>query len=194
MSARALIEALTSRLYHATARDFDRFEIGHEGKNSWAFGAWPVKRSALFFTQSPEFAGEFIADPEQGGYKPGARLHPVRLNLKQTLRLDKSLDLYALGERIGINPKWVFNKGPGWELFDDEDGALFVAALRRAGYDSAIFLEDDGDRKMQTTYAVFDPTVIQSDVKPRAAAAPRPVAAPAVTAAATEADRLVPAA
>lgn len=193
MSARRLIEALTPRLYHATTRDFDQFEIGHEGKNAWALGAWPVNRAALFFTKSPEFAGEFIADLERGGYKAGARIHPVRLDLKKTLRLDRSIDLYGLAEKIGINPDWALNTGPGWELFDDADGKAFVAALRRAGYDSATFKEDDGDSRPQLTYAVFDPSVIHSDVKPRAAAAPQPAGAPGSTAAATEADQLVPA-
>lgn len=149
--------------YHGTNADFSAFEVGKPGTNSNAFGSWKTQRSAIFFSENPDVASQFA---QQHGEK-GIRTMPVYLNIRQPIDLRHGVPDEIINELsgLGMNARWLNQFGPNdaWELFDGEDGALFVKTLRQLGYDGAILQEPvEIDGMGSETWAVFDPSQIKS--------------------------------
>jgi len=146
------------RVYHSTRHNFDQFATARPSKNSWALGSWDTTRHAIFFTDDVAFSNEYVKDGDTG-YQSGARTIPAFLNMKSPVDFRRR-DAWDVAEEVGINPRWTQGKDV-WALFDDEEGKMFVDALKREGYDGAIFGENDENRETKTTYAVFDPSQVR---------------------------------
>jgi hypothetical protein len=158
-------------LYHATAGDFDQFEVGRKSYNSNVFGPYETNRHGIFLAEDPSFAGEFVIDAESPNSKPkkGGKTLPVYVNIKSPLDLREgksTLDQETLDEfkEHGVNPRWILNGTQHtWELFDDDDGKEFVRAAQEIGYDGAIITDDSqGDAKNTDTWVAFKPEQIKS--------------------------------
>lgn len=148
-------------LFHATKGDFSTFEVGRKSINNYGFfGNFETQRSAIFATENPKFAQEYI-NPEE----PGTNVMPVYMNIKSPLDLRNGFDEDTLDELkgAGLNPSYYRNASNYWEFFDDKDGAEFVGVLKKLGYDGAIFYEDSKSG-FATTYAAFDPEQVKSAI------------------------------
>ena len=121
------------RLYHATDKNFDKFEIGKEGVTSFGIlGTYPTKRYAIFTTPDVAFAHDYIDG------KKDASVMPFFMNMKSPMDLRHGTDSVTEDlEKHGIDPSWVRNIQHHWELFDGEDGKNFVEAAKKEGYDGA---------------------------------------------------------
>ena len=154
------------KLVHATRNSFDRFEVGRETINSGTFGDEVTQRHAIFLAESPELSNQYVSD-STGRVLKGGRSIPVFASIKSPIDLTRSTDMYALGEELGINGRWLQNVQNHWELFDGADGKAFVEASKKAGYDGVIFSETGPDRvNDHTVYAVFDPEQVKSALAP----------------------------
>jgi hypothetical protein len=160
-------------LYHSTSGDFNQFEVGRGSFNSNVLGSYETNRHGIFLAESPEFANEFVIDPESPNSKPktGGKTIPVYLNIKSPLDLrsgKSTLDEDTLDDfkAHGVNPRWITNGTQHtWELFDDEDGKEFVRAAKEMGYDGAIITDDSqGDAKNTDTWVAFEPEQIKSAI------------------------------
>lgn len=140
-------------VYHGTDANFTKFKkMG--GKIVNIFGTTPVNREGYFFASTEEQAKGF-----------GKNILKVYLSLQNPIDLtnekefDKQLEEL---ESVGINPRWIMKSEP-WELFDDEDGDAFISALKKLGYDGAIFEEPDaGVGRGGKAYVAFYPNQIKS--------------------------------
>ena len=182
------------KMYHATSGDFNTFETGRPSKNSWAFGSWDTNRHGIFMTPDPQAAQQFLKENynpnrsfNQYRLEPGSNVMPLYLKVVNPLDLrpgssEVDEDFLAQIEKEGVNPRWVVNGVQDtWELFDDEDGEKFVAALKRMGYDGARLEEpshessvtgekhrtkgefdDDEEKGVIDTWVAFDPEQIKS--------------------------------
>ena len=142
------------RGFHGTTKTFDQFKIGRPTTNSTPLGEVPTTRHGVFFSDSPEFAGQYGSVKEH------------ELNIKNTAKIDRdlildfaeSLDPHGPDRDIWIQAK---NTKKPWTLFDGETGKRFVNFLRKRGHDSATFAEDhetpDGRSIEGNTTVVFDP-------------------------------------
>jgi hypothetical protein len=160
-------------LYHSTSGDFNQFEVGRGSFNSNVLGSYETNRHGIFLAESPEFANEFVIDPESPNSKPktGGKTIPVYLNIKSPLDLrsgKSTLDEDTLDDfkAHGVNPRWITNGTQHtWELFDDEDGKEFVRAAKEMGYDGAIITDDSqGDAKNTDTWVAFEPAQVKSAI------------------------------
>ena len=153
-------------VYHGTPTNFTEFKRT-TGKNATLFGTEEVERNAFFFSDHRQFADEFAAKQGNSG-----RVLELYLSMQRPADLRDGFPdavVTALEER-GFNPNYFHTRDMDniWEVFDGQDGAEIVAALKDAGYDGAILLEAvDPSKPMRgdnraTTYAVFDPTQIKS--------------------------------
>lgn len=153
-------------VYHGTPTDFTEFKRT-TGKNATLFGTEDVERNAFFFSDRRQFADEFAAKQGNSG-----RVLELYLSMQNPADLRDGFPdavVTALEER-GFNPNYFHTRDMDniWEVFDGQDGAEIVAALKDAGYDGAILLEAvDPSKPMRrdnraATYAVFDPTQIKS--------------------------------
>jgi hypothetical protein len=72
------------------------------------------------------------------------------------------LDAYE----AGMSPRFIYNGGLGnWGMFDDEGGADVVETIKKAGYDSVIFNDENPDTgESFEVWAVFEPTQIKSAI------------------------------
>lgn len=152
-------------LYHSTNSDFLEFKTGQESINDYGIlGPVPVSRAGLFATPDSHFSQEYLK-PEAGG-----RVLPIYMALQNPLDLSEGLSEQdeATLEAAGISTAYLHNTRDAWELFDnDGDGTnTFVEALKRAGFDGAVFREDSptGATKGGTTYVAFSPAQIKSAV------------------------------
>jgi GNAT superfamily N-acetyltransferase len=151
--------------YHGTSSDFTAFEVGQPATNSNAFGSWKTQRAAIFFSENPNVAYQFA---QQHG-EEGIRTIPVYLNVRQPVDLRRGVPDDVVDEltNLGMNHRWLMQFGPNdaWELFDDEDGKMFVDNLKRLGYDGALLNEPVEINSMDsTTWAVFDPSQVKSAI------------------------------
>lgn len=150
------------RVYHATTEDFTTFESGRKTFDDMGlFGNVETNRHAIFFSDSPEQASSY-AETRTGKPYEGAKLVPAYLDMKSPVDFTRR-DAWDIAEEVGFNPRWTQYKQT-WELFDGPDGKEFVEALKKEGYDGAIFTEDAVREGVTpgTTYAVFEPTQIKS--------------------------------
>lgn len=150
--------------YHTTTSDFDTFEVGRLTFNSGTFGAWETTRAAIFVTNDLEASEAY--GKRAGAFETGARVMPVYVRAESPLDLsggvtpEKVLDQF---ESVGINPRWLYRFD--WSKFDDEDGAAFVAAAKKLGYDSVIFNDENPDTGASfEAWAIFEPNQIKSAV------------------------------
>lgn len=152
-------------LYHGTTADFDTFETGKDTFNSMGFfGNFQTQRHAIFASPDSTIANSFAyikGDPEN--FK-GARVMPVYMNLKSPLDLRNGILPHVEDElsEQGIGRSWLVNNHHTWELFDGKEGKSFVDALKKIGYDGAIFTEDSPGGNPVDTYAAFEPNQIKS--------------------------------
>jgi len=154
-------------LYHSTTKDFDEFASGQETVNGGSFGNWTVKRSGIFFAESPVDSQAYTSDGKR--QKQNARTIPVFL--KEVNPLDLVSDgltfdiVNSLVSTGYVTEKFLYSKDFNWELFDDEDGIAFTNAVKAAGYDSVRFWDNNPDTgKSFVTHVVFDPTQIKSAI------------------------------
>lgn len=159
-------------LYHGTHGDFSSFEIGRPTKNYGTFGSWETNRHGIFMSHDPEVAHEYIRTDRYLRPTAGAKIIPVYANIKNPLDLtpernEVDEEFLSQIEKEGINPSWIRNGIQyDWELFDGDDGKLFVEALQRMGYDGAKFKEqshEDPD-KMATVWVAFQPNQLKSAI------------------------------
>lgn len=147
-------------MYHGSLKDFDQFELGHEGHNSNIFGSWKTTRHAIFFTSDPNHANAFTSS---GDNTVGGNIKPVYLNIRSPLDFRNGVggDVLEEFKEEGINPRWLINFD--WGHLDDEDGKLLVNAAIKLGYDGIIFMDQNPETKEDIeTWAVFDPSQIRS--------------------------------
>lgn len=149
------------RLYHGTTQDFDRFEVGHKGRNSNVFGGWDVQRSGIFFSVDPNVASDFAnqTDDFNGPGNTGQHVKPVYLAIFDPIDLRNGFSLAQLNamKMHGLNPKYYMNVRDMWEIFDYENGGKeFVEVMKKMGYDGAIIEEEN------TTWVAFDPNQVKS--------------------------------
>jgi hypothetical protein len=152
-------------LYHGTDKDITAFEAGRESINSNSLGSsWITRRNGIFFTDNVAFAETFATLTKERRAN-GANILPVYLKMEQPLDFVKGLSQFdedALAA-AGYNTRMLHQAGTlPWELFDDEEGEALTAAMRKAGYDSAVFEEEDDNGEMQKAYVVLDPQQIKS--------------------------------
>ena len=158
-------------LYHGTHGDFSAFETGRPTKNYGTFGSWDTNRHGIFMTHDPEVAEEYLQRDRLGKPTNWAKVMPVYANIKNPLDLtnegsDIDQEFLDQIEKEGINPNWVRQTSPTWELFDDEDGKQFVEALQRMGYDGAKFDEESHEdpEKTARVWVAFQPAQIKSAI------------------------------
>ena len=143
-------------VYHGTQANFDSFER-RTGMNSTVLGPEPVARHGFFFTPDRDFAEEF-----KGG-KGNGRVVEASLAIKNPLDLRDGIsdDLAEKLSQHGISKNWLLNHQETWERFDGEDGAAFVEALKKSGYDGAI-IKEPGANGQHTSYVAFSPDQIKT--------------------------------
>lgn len=150
--------------YHGSKTE-PRFRAAHAGSNSHTFGPYQSTRWGTFFTDNPEFAKLYGTSRE------------YRLNLSNTIDLDlhggeilskfaQTLDAHDPDQR----DMWIattYNRQI-WQMFEDEVGQAFTRFLRRQGFDSASFTEDNeekGEWIESHSTVVFNPRRISSNEK-----------------------------
>ena len=140
-------------LYHGSqTKGLSRLDL-KPGVNSTIFGSEPVQRSGIFLTPDKDFAASFA------GKNGEVTSHKV--NFKNIADLTEESyeyreDMYAKLEAQGIDRHWLeFAPVKDWERFDDEDGKLFVDALKKSGYDGAKIKDEGG-----IAYIAFSPDQI----------------------------------
>lgn len=144
-------------VYHSTPEEFNTFETGRTTQNSNVFGSYESSRHAIFATPNQEFSRS---------YAPKGNVMPLFMDIKSPFDLRKGFTEDQLDElkTQGLNPRYYRNLPASelWEIFDGEGGKEFVSALKKLGYDGAVFHEPDDSREPQTTYAAFDPNQVKS--------------------------------
>jgi hypothetical protein len=159
-------------LFHGTGREIAAFKTPLESKNYTVFGPEPVTRHGIFMTEDPEYADAYAQMRTEQGEQ--GRILPVVAKIENPIDLtvdpytavygdkklvkvlkDAGLDMRRLLQRI--------DNSQAWQLFDDEGGAAFVEALKKAGYDGAKTYEVDmRDGAALTVWVALDPTQIKS--------------------------------
>lgn len=150
-------------MYHSTNGDIARFEVGRKSTNNYGLlGDVEVSRSGIFMTPSKFFSQEYLREGS------GQNVMPVYASIKNPLDLRSGLSFQdeRVLEEAGVNARYVINAQNYWELFDNSDDGSndFVAGLRAAGYDGAIFREASpgGESDGGVTYVAFDPAQVKS--------------------------------
>lgn len=149
--------------FHGTRTDVSKFKAGVPTKNTGLFWFdYDAVRHAVFFTLNPEFASSFA---EISG--SGSNVMPVYLQMLDPCDLTKGLSEEAEQrlDRAGYNIKLFGSVQYTWELFDAEfHGDHFAECLKKAGYDSVIFNEEDDAGKTIPTFAVFNSNQVKSAI------------------------------
>ena len=134
-------------VWHGTSHNFNSFEL-KGGVVTTCLSSERVDRHAVFFAKDREFAGEF-----------GPKILCAYLNIRHLLDMvePQQADFDRLVQ-AGISESWLNHcySYDTWEMFDGDDGRVFVKALRQAGFDGVMFSESGHD-----VYAVLDPGQIR---------------------------------
>jgi hypothetical protein len=151
-------------VYHATTEAFKAFELGKKGTNSFVFGNFEIERNAIFVTPNYNFAQEYCTDSETNMPYKGANVMPLYLSMKAPLDFTErdSYDIAEEFETTDLNPRYINFVTNTWELFDGDDGKLFVDACKQLQYDGCIFYETSREGKSIEVYAVFNPNQLKS--------------------------------
>jgi diguanylate cyclase (GGDEF)-like protein len=139
-------------VYHGTDKEFNEFK-NMGGKQINIFGSVPVERQGYFFASTEKQALGF-----------GKNIKSVYLTIKKPFDFTDGDFENILNdiESAGINKKWIEKTEP-WELFDGDDGKIFVSALAKKGYDGVVFNEPSaGVGRGGKAYITFSPTQIKS--------------------------------
>lgn len=129
--------AVKSRVYHATDKDFSKFNPRLLGEKRGA----GTDKVGFWFGDTPESTEFYIHDPSfQADFVEGANIVPAHLQLKNPYRMDAE-EFYSLSKK------------------DVEAGERLKANLQKQGFDGVIAETGDGD-----AYAVFEPTQIKSAI------------------------------
>lgn len=107
--------------YHGTNRTFNDFEIPKTSQNLKC----QLGLLGIFFTKCPKLASDFTKvwwTNEKSKYKKGANVRPVKLNIKNPLKLNNTQFLLFSGK-------------------SDKDIINFREQIISEGYDSIIFLK-----------------------------------------------------
>lgn len=154
MSFEGLFDKLNEShiMYHGTNHEFTEFEK-RKGQVSTVFGTEEVDREGFWFSPTKELAATY-----------GDNIVTAKLHIDNTADLtdsgwDSSID--RAWEDIGMNPRW-FGSVEAWELFDGDDGKMFVKFLQNMGFDSAAITEPAvAGHKAGEVFVVFDPKDIE---------------------------------
>lgn len=152
-------------MYHTTRNDFSVFEIGRTTRNSGTFGDWETQRHAIFVT--PEVEASQAYGTQGGRFATGANVMPLYVKAERPLNLVNgvSAEDAAKLEEAGMSPRFIYNGLGNWAMFDDEDGAETVALIKKAGYDSVIFNDENPDTgESFEAWALFAPEQIKSAI------------------------------
>ena len=152
-------------MYHTTRNDFSVFEIGRTTRNSGTFGDWETQRHAIFVT--PEVEASQAYGTQGGRFATGANVMPLYVKAERPLNLVNgvSAEDAAKLEEAGMSPSFIYNRLGNWAMFDDEDGAETVALIKKAGYDSVIFNDENPDTgESFEAWALFSPEQIKSAI------------------------------
>ncbi len=151
------------RLYHSTNGDITHFELNRKSTNNFGIlGDVETTRAGIFLTEDVGFSEEYLREGD------GQNVMPLYLNTQNPLDLRNGIteQLERSLEEAGINVRYVHNAQTYWELFDNDDEGQndFVDALKKAGYDGAIFSEDrpSGEGRPGVTFVAFSPEQIKS--------------------------------
>jgi 2'-5' RNA ligase len=154
-------------VYHGTTNlGFTEFEQ-RPGTISTVFGPEHVQRTGFFFTPEKSFAEEFTGVDNGAGYSREGRVMPVYLSIKNPADFSNGISDKLLDQltKAGMNDRWLLYAGEQWEMFDGEDGAMLVSKLKQLGYDGAIIVEPDENRKETLSYIAFSPSQIRPATK-----------------------------
>lgn len=159
------VKIVPQAMYHTTRDVFNTFQVGRETVNSGTFGDFATTRHALFVT--PEIEASEAYGKSGGKFVRGANVMPVFIRAENPLDLTSGIDMDtedALAS-AGLSRGWVNNQLGKWAMFDDEDGKAFVEAVKRLGYDSVIFNDENPDTGDSfEAWAVFTPEQIKSAI------------------------------
>lgn len=151
-------------MYHSTKADSDVLKPGMPTKNNFGFlGDVDITRAAIFATPEREFSQEYLRSGAGQNVMPVFVAAQNPFDSRDGISIDQEERLVA----EGISSRWLYDfRGADWEMYDnDDDGKnVFVDALKRLGYDGAVFNEEGQDGKSHTTYAVFESTQIKSAI------------------------------
>lgn len=153
-------------MYHTTNADITQFEVSRESFNNYGLmGNLHVTRAGIFATPNRKFSQTYAKLDRNGKSEDGANVMPVYMSLQKALdmRAPDSTLIRQL-DQMGQLKRWRDSK-QDWSLFDnEEDGSNpFVDALKKWGYDGAIFYEESsGDGKSYETYVAFSPEQMKS--------------------------------
>jgi hypothetical protein len=145
--------------FHGTKSDFNEFKVGIKTINATTFGEYELTRSAIFVTPIHEFAHDY------SGEESGSNIISVYVKAQNPFDISNGMsgDQYDQVESVGFNPKYIHNLQNWWELFDGEDGDLFVSCLKKLGYDSVIFPETSPHSETDSNvYALFSGNQLKS--------------------------------
>lgn len=161
--------------YHGTQANFDQFKPtpGHNSSviPGLVSAAGNVQRHGHFFTEDHDFASSFAG--------PGGRVIKAKLNLGNQLdlsgpyhtqaaamdRLASHFAAQGLPEAHGYHHLAGSGKHKKlWQLFDGNDGAKAVSAIKAAGYNSAKIAEEGDDGNGVESHVVFSPSQIQQQM------------------------------
>ena len=151
--------------YHTTRNNFGAFEVGRKTINSGTFGDWETSRAAVFVT--PDISASQAYGTQGGDFVEGANVMPLYV------KIEKPLDLtYGVSEQdaqqlidAGMPERFVYNTLGNWAMFDGAEGRDTVKIIKRAGYDSVIFNDENPDTgESFVSYAVFNPNQIKSAI------------------------------
>lgn len=175
-------------VYHGTSGEHAAFETLRESWNTYTLiGSRQVRRHGIFFAENPAYASVYAeVCGRADGWEGSGTVMPVYLRIRNPFYLDQQSlsDFYGekaqaldLARREGIGPgleaaerafQWartLYNWEDTWSLFDDEDGASFVAWLRSEGYDG-VFLQERGhglpEEELQDVWVALDPQQVKS--------------------------------
>lgn len=161
-------------VYHGTPGPaFDQFDPNRKGVTTFFGIPVETQRHGFFFAENAEFARGFADQPRARGQ---GTVMPVYLKIERPLVLPSDSppywkDIKALVEQ-GIDRDWLERKAgdprTSWEMFDGEDGAFFVEAVKAAGFDGVLFQEEgvglDPDAPPQDVWVAFEPEQIKSAI------------------------------
>lgn len=130
--------------FHGTNADFDEFKTQIKSNNNYGLlGDVATTRHAIFVTPNLSFASGYSNNRGD----EGANIISVYVKAENPIDLRHGLSEEDEINLERANPdfsaRFIHNIQHTWELFDDDMGDNFVAACKKAGYDSARIFEYD---------------------------------------------------
>ena len=147
-------------LYHSTNADIQALKTGLETVNNYGLmGNLKTTRSGIFATPTREFSQEYLEGSD------GQNVMPIYMALQRPFDSRSSLSGWTMSQldKEGVLTEFRNTKND-WSLYDNNDdgGNPFVSALKRLGYDGAIFYAEAQKGDEQATYMAFESAQIKS--------------------------------